>query len=118
MYSFSKPGHFTWTATLRECGSLTNGGKREDESLQCFECTSTPALGKSVPCVKRAHARACTCKCLVLLAHRDLLQLLTRLHELDASSDLVERSVKRFVAEGAFARFTGISFEMHARLSR
>ncbi|XP_067292754.1 cytosolic carboxypeptidase 4 isoform X3 [Pseudorasbora parva] len=27
MYSYCKPGHFTWTATLRECGSLTNGAR-------------------------------------------------------------------------------------------
>ncbi len=71
MYSYSKPGHFTWTATLRECGSLANGGKREEESLQWSECTSSPALGKSVP------TGACTCKCLVLLAHVDLLQPFT-----------------------------------------
>lgn len=119
MYSYSKPGHFTWTATLRECGSLTNGGKWEDESRQCSECTSSPALGKSVPCVKKAPTGACTCKCLVLLAQRifcSLSHLLTRLHELDAFSVfkkyLVERSVKRFVAEDrmcTFTRFTGVN---------
>ncbi|XP_067236195.1 cytosolic carboxypeptidase 4 isoform X4 [Chanodichthys erythropterus] len=27
MYNYSKLGHFTWTATLRECGSLTNGAR-------------------------------------------------------------------------------------------
>lgn len=73
MYSYSKPGHFTWTATLKQCGSLTNGGKREDESLQCSECTSSPAVGKSMLCVKKAHTGACTSKCLVLLSHSGLL---------------------------------------------
>ncbi|XP_051545633.1 cytosolic carboxypeptidase 4-like [Myxocyprinus asiaticus] len=28
MYSYSKLGHFTWTSTLRECGSLTNGARK------------------------------------------------------------------------------------------
>lgn len=73
MYSYSKPGHFTWTATLKQCGSLTNGGKQEDESLQCSECTSSPAVGKSMLCVKKAHTGACTSKCLVLLAHSGIL---------------------------------------------
>lgn len=118
MYSYSKPGHFTWTATLRECGSLTNGGKWEDESRQCSECTSSLALGKSVPCVKKAPTGACTCKCLVLLAHRifcSLSHLLTRLHELDAFSILkkylVERSVKRFVAEDRMCTFTRFNLQ-------
>ncbi len=90
-----------------------------NESRQCSECTSSPALGKSVPCVKKAPTGACTCKCLVLLAQRifcSLSHLLTRLHELDAFSVfkkyLVERSVKRFVAEDrmcTFTRFTGVN---------